>query len=180
MWFFDSVTSSLYDSVCNKQSNISAAFHQFGPKIFASTLAKNYVSKKFPLQRASWARAGGKINSDLSSYLNYFTRYRSENWNLGLKLQNKIKIFYEKFSAAGCGPKGWNWICQFWSVASFCIKMTQNYFRKVLVGIFCAGSLFLPPLRYLVQYCNYNCSYLSLFFNSSKMMASKSQISIGR
>ena len=57
----------------------------------------------FSRPRAGWAGAGGQKNSDLSRYLSYLTRYRSEIWNLGLKLQNKIKIFFFLISADGRG-----------------------------------------------------------------------------
>ena len=42
---------------------------------------------------------GPKKTSGLSNYL---TRYRSENWNIELKLQ-KIKIFYKNILAGGFG-----------------------------------------------------------------------------
>ena len=47
LWLCDFVTLWLCDSVCNKRSNISAAFHPLGAEIFfASFWAKKYVSKK--------------------------------------------------------------------------------------------------------------------------------------
>ena len=46
--------------------------------------------------------------STFTSYLSFFTRYRSENWILCLKLQNKIKIFYKYILADGHGMAvGW-------------------------------------------------------------------------
>ena len=83
---------SLCHSVDNKQSNISAAFDLFEPKFFTSIWAKNYVSKFF-----FSVQGRGPKNRDLSSYLSHFTRYRSKNWNLSLKLNKKIKIFIKIF-----------------------------------------------------------------------------------
>ena len=89
----------------NKRSNNSAAFHPFGPKFFLPPFGQKSMSQKkfFSRPRAGWA--WGQKNSDLSSYLSYLTKYRSEISKLGLKLQNKIKIFYKKISADGHGPK---------------------------------------------------------------------------
>ena len=88
----------------NKRSNNSATFHPFGPKFFLRSFGQKNMSQKkfFPRLRAGWA--GGQKNSDLSSYLSYLTRYRSEILNLGLKLQIKIKILKKKISVDGRGP----------------------------------------------------------------------------
>ena len=88
---------------------ILTAFHPLGPKFFLRPFGQKSMSQNFffPRPRAGWAGAGGQKNSDLSRYLSHLTRYRSEIWNLGPKLQNKIKIFYKKFRpmADGRGPK---------------------------------------------------------------------------
>ena len=120
LWLCDSVTLSLCDSVVIKWSNNSAAFHPFGPKFFCVHLGKKLCLKNFFFLNRGPV---GKKNSDLSHYLSHLTRYRSEIWNLGSKLQNKIKIFYKKISADGR-----KWLCPFWPVLGFCIKMTQTYF----------------------------------------------------
>jgi hypothetical protein len=66
----DSVTLSLCDSVCNKRSNISAAFHLFGPKNFCVHLGKKvWLKINIFWPRAGWAAAGGQKNGDLSGYL---------------------------------------------------------------------------------------------------------------
>ena len=69
-----SVALSLCHTVDNKRSNNSAAFHPFRPKIFLHSFK----------QKIMLSRGRGPKNSDLSSYLSYLTRYRSENCNLGL------------------------------------------------------------------------------------------------
>ena len=100
VWLCDSVTLSLCHSVVNKRSNISAPFHPFGPKFFLRPFGQKSMSQKF-----FFLRPRGPKNSDFSGYLSYFTRHRSENWNLGLKLENKIKKIFTKISADGRGPR---------------------------------------------------------------------------
>jgi hypothetical protein len=78
---------SLCDSVANKPPIISAACSVIGPKFFLRPFGQKSMSQKiFFWPRAGWAAAGGQKTSDFSGYLSYFTRHRSKNWNLGLKL----------------------------------------------------------------------------------------------
>ena len=53
---------SLCHSVVNKRSNISAAFHPFGPKFFLRPFGQKSMSQKifFLRPRAGWAAAGGQ------------------------------------------------------------------------------------------------------------------------
>jgi hypothetical protein len=47
--------------VCNKRSNISAAFHLFGPKFFLHPFGQKSMSQKNYLRpRAGWAAAWGQ------------------------------------------------------------------------------------------------------------------------
>ena len=72
----NSVTLSLCHSVCNKQSNISAALHPFGLKFFRIYLGKKVCHNLFFLgQGLVGPGPGGQKNSDLSNYLSHLTRY---------------------------------------------------------------------------------------------------------
>ena len=144
----DSVTLWLCDSVVNKRSNNSAAFHPFGPKFFLRPFGQKSMSQKFFFSRprAGWAGAGGQKNSDLSSYLSHLTRYRSEIWNLGSKLQNKIKIFYKKISADGRGPTAETDYAHFGPYQRFALKWPKfilhfkfKLIKKNLIGQYLAG-----------------------------------------
>ena len=127
-----SVTLSLCNSVTLCATNgliTSPPFIRLGRNFFCLHLGKKVCLKIFfSRPRAGWAGARGQKNSDLSSYLSHMTRYRSEIWNLGPKLQNKIKIFYKKKFGRWPWADGRNWLCPFWPVSTFFIKMTQTYF----------------------------------------------------
>ena len=61
-------------------------------RFFCAHLGKKLCLKKKISAEGWFGQGQGPKNSDLSSYLSYFTRYKSEKWNLGLKLQKKLHI----------------------------------------------------------------------------------------
>ena len=69
----------------------------------------------------------GAKNSDLSSHHSHLTRFRSENWNSGLKFKIQIQMFYKNILTDGRG-------------LSMQIKVRSNFLHKIDPKLFCISN----------------------------------------